>query len=124
MVLYIGQAVNIRNRMVNHLDDPDKIRETLKGRAIFFYWFEFDNIGQLERTWLNIHVQHEGRCPNPQQGLLSGFNLNLVGSIYTQIRTRTDAAPASSRGASNPRSNVSTRRSRSVVTVVLAIHRC
>jgi GIY-YIG catalytic domain len=63
VVLYIGQAVNIRNRMVNHLDNPEKTRETPKGRAIFFCWLECDDIGKLERTWLNIHVEHEGRYP-------------------------------------------------------------
>lgn len=63
VVLYIGQAANIRNRMVNHLDNPLKTRETPEGRAIFFYWLECDNIGKLERTWLNTHVEHEGRYP-------------------------------------------------------------
>jgi hypothetical protein len=63
VVLYIGQALNIRNRMVNHLDTPEKTRENPEGRAIFFYWLEYDDIGKLERTWLNTHVQHEGRYP-------------------------------------------------------------
>jgi len=63
VVLYIGQAINIRSRMVDHLDDPEKTKETPLGRALFFYWLEMDNIGKVERTWLNIHVEHEGRYP-------------------------------------------------------------
>lgn len=63
VILYVGQALNIRNRMNNHLDDPQKTAETPLGRAIFFYWLEYDNIGMLERTWLNTHVEHEGAYP-------------------------------------------------------------
>jgi len=63
LVLYLGQAVNIRSRMIDHLDTPEKTAETQFGRAVFFYWLEYEDIGKLERTWLNIHVEHEGRYP-------------------------------------------------------------
>ena len=63
VVLYIGQAVNIRRRMNDHLDDPRKTDLTPQGRAFFFYWLEYDDIGKLERTWLNIHGEHEPRYP-------------------------------------------------------------
>jgi hypothetical protein len=62
-VLYIGQAANLRNRMVNHLDSAEKRRETSRGRAIFFYWLEYKEIGQLERGWMNVHCEHEGCLP-------------------------------------------------------------
>jgi hypothetical protein len=65
VVLYAGQAVNIRKRLNDHLDDPLKTVETPLGRAIFFYWLEYDNanLDKLERTWLNIHIDHEGTMP-------------------------------------------------------------
>jgi hypothetical protein len=62
-VLYIGQAVDLRRRMTEHLDTPEKIRETPVGRAIFFHWLAYEDIGMLERTWMNINIQHEGRLP-------------------------------------------------------------
>ncbi len=36
VVLYIGQAVNIRRRMSDHLDDPRKTEMTPRGKAFFF----------------------------------------------------------------------------------------
>ena len=63
VVLYIGQTVNIRRRMRDHLDDPRKTSLTPQGRAFFFYWLEYADIGKLERTWLNIHGEHEPRYP-------------------------------------------------------------
>src|ERR1019366_3943540 len=63
VVLYVGQAVNIRKRMNDHLDNPLKTAETPLGRAIFIYWLEYDDIGKLERTWLNTHIEHEGALP-------------------------------------------------------------
>lgn len=63
VVLYIGQAENIRRRMNNHLDDPRKVEPTPLGRAVFFHWLEFDDIDQLERTWMNIHIEHEAALP-------------------------------------------------------------
>jgi excinuclease UvrABC nuclease subunit len=63
VVLYIGQAVNIRRRMSDHLDDPRKTGLTPQGRAFFFYWLEYESIGKLERTWLNIHGEYEPRYP-------------------------------------------------------------
>lgn len=63
VVLYIGQTVNLRRRMKDHLDDPRKTKSTPQGRAFFFYWLEGDDIGKLERTWLNIHGEHEPSYP-------------------------------------------------------------
>lgn len=62
-VLYVGLATNLRRRFAQHLDNPEKTRETRLGRAVEFHWIETDDINRIERTWLNIHVHHEGRYP-------------------------------------------------------------
>ena len=49
--------------MDNHLDNPQKTEAGEYGRAIFFYWLESVDINKIERTWLNVHVEHEGRLP-------------------------------------------------------------
>src|SRR3954447_4514429 len=36
VVLYVGLATSLRERMNQHLDDPQKTRETSKGRAVLF----------------------------------------------------------------------------------------
>lgn len=63
VVLYIGQAASIRRRMNDHLNDPRKTELTPHGRAFFFYWLEYNDVGKLERTWLNIHGEYEPRYP-------------------------------------------------------------
>jgi excinuclease UvrABC nuclease subunit len=63
VVLYIGLTDNLRRRMDQHLDNPEKIAETLFGRAIFFNWIETLETYKVERTWLNIHIQNEGSWP-------------------------------------------------------------
>jgi hypothetical protein len=65
VVLYVGLATSIRERMNDHLDTPAKTRETPLGRAVMFHWIEIPqkNIEKVERTWMNIHVQHEGNWP-------------------------------------------------------------
>lgn len=63
VVLYIGLAKNLRQRMQNHLDSPEKTRTTPFGRAIFFYWIESTEVNKVERTWLNIHLGNEGTLP-------------------------------------------------------------
>jgi excinuclease UvrABC nuclease subunit len=62
-ILYIGLSNNIRRRMDQHLDNADKTRLTENGRAVFFYWIESDETNKIERTWMNIHLQHEGIIP-------------------------------------------------------------
>jgi hypothetical protein len=63
VVLYVGKATSLRSRMNNHLDDTEKTGPTEKGRAVLFYWLETADIDTVERTWMNIHTQHEGRLP-------------------------------------------------------------
>ncbi len=62
-VLYIGLSNNLRRRMGEHLDNPDKTNETALGRAVLFHWSEGKNMNQIERTWMNIHIQSEGVLP-------------------------------------------------------------
>jgi hypothetical protein len=62
-VLYVGLATNLRRRMANHLDDDDKTSPTSLGRATYFYWLETREIQMVERTWMNVHIQHEGLLP-------------------------------------------------------------
>jgi hypothetical protein len=62
-ILYVGLANNLQNRMKQHLDDPRKTSETSIGRAVLFHWIEHQDLNKIERTWLNIHVEHEGKYP-------------------------------------------------------------
>jgi hypothetical protein len=63
VVLYIGLTVNLRRRMNEHLNDPKKIADANLGRVALFHWIESPDINKIERTWMNIHIQHEGALP-------------------------------------------------------------
>jgi len=63
VALYVGLAVDLRRRMNDHLDTPEKTNLTEQGRAVWFHWVETDETNKVERTWLNIHIQHEGVMP-------------------------------------------------------------
>lgn len=63
VVLYVGLSTNLRTRMNSHLDNPVKTGETQLGRATLFFWIETADINKVERTWMNIHIQHEGTLP-------------------------------------------------------------
>lgn len=62
-VVYIGLAKNLQRRMNQHLDSPEKTCETAFGRAVLFFWFETPDLNKVERTWMNIHIEHEGAIP-------------------------------------------------------------
>jgi hypothetical protein len=49
--------------MNEHLDTSEKTGVTKNGRAILFFWIQSDELNKIERTWLNIHIQHEGELP-------------------------------------------------------------
>ena len=74
VLLYIGLATNLRRRMSNHLDSEAKIGATAFGRAALFLWIESDEIQKIERTWMNIHIQHEGGLP-------------VLNSVYSPVPT-------------------------------------
>lgn len=63
VVVYVGLSNNLRRRMNEHLNNPQKTSETKDGRPIFFFWMECEEFNKVERTWMNIHIQHEGRQP-------------------------------------------------------------
>lgn len=74
LVLYIGRTTNLRGRMEQHLADDKKVKPTRYGRATFFGWVECDDIERIERTWVNIYIQHEGRLP-------------VLNSVYPTVST-------------------------------------
>ena len=63
VVLYVGLTKDIRRRFGNHLDDPKKTSATKNGKATFFYWFECDELENIERTWLNECEVADGVLP-------------------------------------------------------------
>jgi hypothetical protein len=73
-VLYIGLTNNLRRRMNEHLDNPHKTAETATGRAVLFHWIANEGTNKIERTWLNIHIQNEGRLP-------------VLNNIYSPVST-------------------------------------
>ena len=73
-VLYIGLTVNLRRRISEHLDSPEKTKLTTRGRAVLFHWIEVEELNKVERTWLNIHLINEG-------------NLPVLNSIYSPTST-------------------------------------
>ena len=64
-VLYIGQAVSLNRRFLEHLDNPEKTHPTAEGKAFWFHFLEYDTdkIGVLENTWLQTFEMTEGRLP-------------------------------------------------------------
>ncbi len=62
-MLYIGLTDNLRRRMNDHLDKSAKTHPTELGKAFWFYWIESPDTNKIERTWMNIHEQHEGALP-------------------------------------------------------------
>jgi hypothetical protein len=64
-ILYIGLAVDLGRRIVEHLNSRDKPDLTPLGRA---YWFYFCPVEQLrlpgvERGWLNQYELQHGTLP-------------------------------------------------------------
>lgn len=62
-VLYIGQARNLRKRLAQHMDCPEKTGLTPIGRAGWVYFLESPEIDLIERTWINAHAIAEGALP-------------------------------------------------------------
>ena len=63
-ILYIGQAVNLRNRFQQHLENPEKTKPTKEGKAFWFYFLKYDgDLNKLERTWLNQYEILHGKKP-------------------------------------------------------------
>lgn len=65
-VLYIGQSVNIANRIQDHLVDDCKRQRTAGGVAHWLYYTICDHekdLNALERGWILQHLSHEGKYP-------------------------------------------------------------
>jgi hypothetical protein len=64
-ILYIGLSDNLYNRFKQHLDNPEKTYPTPNGKAVWFYYMEYDkiNLPKLERTWLNQFEGIHGELP-------------------------------------------------------------
>ena len=64
-ILYIGFSDNLNNRFQQHLDNSEKTRPTLNGKAVWFYYIEYDitNLPKLERTWINQFEAIQGELP-------------------------------------------------------------
>ncbi len=62
-VLYVGLSVSLRRRMNEHLDDAKKTSVTAAGRAVLIHWLEHQDVARVERTWMNIHIENEGKMP-------------------------------------------------------------
>jgi len=64
-ILYIGQTNNLYNRFQQHLDNPKKTEPTNVGKAVWFFYMEYDmnNLPKLERTWLNQFESTQGELP-------------------------------------------------------------
>lgn len=62
-VLYVGLTKNLKRRMGQHLDNPEKLSATSNGRAVWFSWLECNDLSKVERTWMNIYSQHHGTLP-------------------------------------------------------------
>lgn len=66
VILYIGQAVNIHNRMEQHLNDGEKRGKTPWGVAFWFYYLLCPKLelNDLERGWVNEHrLKEKGQLP-------------------------------------------------------------
>ena len=54
-ILYIGQAYNLSRRIRQHLDDPEKRRDTTWGVVQWLYFgsCSSNELSHLERTWID-----------------------------------------------------------------------
>lgn len=64
-ILYVGQATSLRERMDEHLKDPEKTGETKLGAA---FWFHYviappSRLRAIEIGWYHQQESAEGRSP-------------------------------------------------------------
>ncbi|MDD9883391.1 MAG: GIY-YIG nuclease family protein [Gammaproteobacteria bacterium] len=72
VIIYIGQSINIAQRVAQHFDDPAKRLNTPNGVAFWCYYrrAKKSDLDRLERGWLNAHQIADGKLPhfNVQSG--------------------------------------------------------
>ena len=65
-IMYIGQTVNLKNRIKKHLENTEKTKLTPIGKAYYFYYKTIEkekDLNKLERGWLNEYELKEGQIP-------------------------------------------------------------
>lgn len=64
-VLYIGQAISLRNRIGQHLKSPDKTAVTRLGAAFWVHYLEAEEfqLDSIESGWNQLHQNLEGIRP-------------------------------------------------------------
>ena len=62
-IIYVGLTSNLQARFQQHLDTPEKVLPTTRGKAVFFHWLLSETLETTERGWLNAHVVAEGALP-------------------------------------------------------------
>lgn len=65
-IMYIGQTINLKSRLKQHLESVEKTKLTPIGKAYFFYFKILEQekeLNKLERGWLNAFELKEGQIP-------------------------------------------------------------
>lgn len=64
-ILYIGQAVSVRGRLIQHFESEKRMALTPHGRVSKAWWraHPVKSLNALERGWLESHVLREGGLP-------------------------------------------------------------
>ena len=63
-IFYIGQSENLRARLRQHLDDPEKRQKTSKGAVSYFHYRLWNkDLSSLERGWMNEYKMRHGKRP-------------------------------------------------------------
>jgi len=65
-IMYIGQTINLKSRLQQHLENDQKTKLTSNGKAYYFYFKIIEqeiHLNKLERGWLNAFELKEGHIP-------------------------------------------------------------
>lgn len=64
-ILYVGQAVSVRQRLLQHFDSEKRSTLTANGRISLAWWRAEDTarLSALERGWLEAVRLRDGRLP-------------------------------------------------------------
>jgi hypothetical protein len=64
-IIYIGQAVELRRRLIEHFESDKRTAWTEYGRISVVWWRgeETIRLDALERGWINAAVLRDGRLP-------------------------------------------------------------
>jgi predicted GIY-YIG superfamily endonuclease len=64
-ILYIGQAVSVRRRLIQHFDGDKRAASTRYGRVSLAYWIDVEAIAlsAVERGWIDSVRLFDGELP-------------------------------------------------------------